>query len=100
MRGRSEGGGRETTLFPLWPPPRIMYQDYPGNFDTSSRGSSGSPAHAESYSSGGGGQQVSEGPECTWRHGRTRAPLSLLLPLLLSFPLSWLSQENSYGPPL
>uniref|UniRef100_A0A8B9WR00 FOS like 2, AP-1 transcription factor subunit n=1 Tax=Bos mutus grunniens TaxID=30521 RepID=A0A8B9WR00_BOSMU len=34
-----------------------MYQDYPGNFDTSSRGSSGSPAHAESYSSGGGGQQ-------------------------------------------
>ncbi|XP_049640197.1 LOW QUALITY PROTEIN: fos-related antigen 2 [Suncus etruscus] len=34
-----------------------MYQDYPGNFDTSSRGSSGSPAHAESYSSGGG-QQV------------------------------------------
>ncbi|XP_026969310.1 fos-related antigen 2 isoform X1 [Orcinus orca] len=35
-----------------------MYQDYPGNFDTSSRGSSGSPAHAESYSSGGGGQQT------------------------------------------
>lgn len=34
-----------------------MYQDYPGNFDTSSRGSSGSPAHAESYSSGGGSQQ-------------------------------------------
>nr|XP_004029085.2 fos-related antigen 2 isoform X1 [Gorilla gorilla gorilla] len=34
-----------------------MYQDYPGNFDTSSRGSSGSPAHAESYSSGGGGGQ-------------------------------------------
>ncbi|KAM9201228.1 fos-related antigen 2 isoform 1-T1 [Dugong dugon] len=34
-----------------------MYHDYPGNFDTSSRGSSGSPAHAESYSSGGGGQQ-------------------------------------------
>nr|XP_035128840.2 fos-related antigen 2 isoform X1 [Callithrix jacchus] len=34
-----------------------MYQDYPGNFDTSSRGSSGSPAHAESYPSGGGGQQ-------------------------------------------
>lgn len=39
-----------------------MYQDYPGNFDTSSRGSSGSPAHAESYSSGGGGQQVGAGP--------------------------------------
>lgn len=34
-----------------------MYQDYPGNFDTSSRGSSGSPAHAESYSSGGGQQK-------------------------------------------
>lgn len=34
-----------------------MYQDYSGNFDTSSRGSSGSPAHAESYSSGGGQQK-------------------------------------------
>ncbi|XP_034515601.1 fos-related antigen 2 isoform X1 [Ailuropoda melanoleuca] len=34
-----------------------MYQDYPGNFDTSSRGSSGSPAHAESYTSGGGQQK-------------------------------------------
>ncbi|XP_058143764.1 fos-related antigen 2 [Dasypus novemcinctus] len=34
-----------------------MYQDYPGNFDTSSRGSSGSPAHAESYSSSGGQQK-------------------------------------------
>lgn len=54
--------GKKTTLFPLRPPPRIMYQDYPGNFDTSSRGSSGSPAHAESYSSGGGGQQVRAGP--------------------------------------
>lgn len=53
--------GKKTTLFPLRPPPRIMYQDYPGNFDTSSRGSSGSPAHAESYSSGGGGQQVRAG---------------------------------------
>lgn len=51
------GRGKKNTLFPLGPPPRIMYQDYPGNFDTSSRGSSGSPAHAESYSSGGGGQQ-------------------------------------------
>ncbi|KAJ7402321.1 Fos-related antigen 2 [Pitangus sulphuratus] len=29
-----------------------MYQDYPGNFDTSSRGSSGSPGHPETYSSG------------------------------------------------
>ncbi|XP_030051751.1 LOW QUALITY PROTEIN: fos-related antigen 2 [Microcaecilia unicolor] len=29
-----------------------MYQDYPGNFDSSSRGSSGSPGHSESYSSG------------------------------------------------
>ncbi|KAM4771545.1 fos-related antigen 2 [Rhinophrynus dorsalis] len=26
-----------------------MYQDYPGNFDSSSRGSSGSPAHPEGY---------------------------------------------------
>lgn len=51
------GRGEKNTLFPLGPPPRIMYQDYPGNFDTSSRGSSGSPAHAESYSSGGGQQK-------------------------------------------
>lgn len=51
------GRGEKNTLFPLRPPPRIMYQDYPGNFDTSSRGSSGSPAHAESYSSGGGQQK-------------------------------------------
>uniref|UniRef100_A0A8D0GNV7 FOS like 2, AP-1 transcription factor subunit n=1 Tax=Sphenodon punctatus TaxID=8508 RepID=A0A8D0GNV7_SPHPU len=29
-----------------------MYQDYPGNFDTSSRGSSGSPGHPDTYSSG------------------------------------------------
>lgn len=36
----------------LWHPSRIMYQDYPGNFDSSSRGSSGSPGHPESYSSG------------------------------------------------
>uniref|UniRef100_A0A8D0BC56 FOS like 2, AP-1 transcription factor subunit n=1 Tax=Salvator merianae TaxID=96440 RepID=A0A8D0BC56_SALMN len=28
-----------------------MYQDFPGNFDTSSRGSSGSPGHPETYSS-------------------------------------------------
>ncbi|XP_077197623.1 fos-related antigen 2 isoform X2 [Paroedura picta] len=27
-----------------------MYQDFPGNFDTSSRGSSGSPGHPETYS--------------------------------------------------
>ncbi|XP_032039444.1 fos-related antigen 2 isoform X2 [Aythya fuligula] len=33
-----------------------MYQDYPGNFDTSSRGSSGSPGHPETYS-GGAAQQ-------------------------------------------
>ena len=63
-----------------------MYQDYPGNFDTSSRGSSGSPAHAESYSSGGGGQQVGAGPGCTWRRGWTPAFLSPPLPLLLSLP--------------
>ncbi|XP_036190899.1 fos-related antigen 2 isoform X1 [Myotis myotis] len=41
-----------------------MYQDYPGNFDTSSRGSSGSPAHAESYSSGGGSQQLPLRGDC------------------------------------
>lgn len=71
------GRGKKNTLFPLGPPPRIMYQDYPGNFDTSSRGSSGSPAHAESYSSGGGGQQVGAGPGCTWRRGWTpRLPLA------------------------
>ncbi|KAG2468374.1 fos-related antigen 2 isoform X1 [Polypterus senegalus] len=29
-----------------------MYQDYPGNYDTSSRGSSASPAQAESFTSG------------------------------------------------
>ena len=63
-----------------------MYQDYPGNFDTSPRGSSGSPAHAESYSSGGGGQQVGAGPGCTWRRGWTPAFLSPPLPLLLSLP--------------
>ena len=63
-----------------------MYQDYPGNFDTSSRGSSGSPAHAESYSSGGGGQQVGAGPGCTWRRGWTPSFLSPPLPLLLSLP--------------
>ncbi|XP_034967392.1 fos-related antigen 2 isoform X1 [Zootoca vivipara] len=28
-----------------------MYQDFPGNFDTSSRGSSGSPGHPETYNS-------------------------------------------------
>lgn len=80
------GRGKKNTLFPLGPPPRIMYQDYPGNFDTSSRGSSGSPAHAESYSSGGGGQQVGAGPGCTWRRGWTPAFLSPPLPLLLSLP--------------
>lgn len=37
-----------------------MYQDYPGNFDTSSRGSSGSPGHPETYSSGAA-QQVGPG---------------------------------------
>ena len=63
-----------------------MYQDYPGNFDTSPRGSSGSPAHAESYSSGGGGQQVGAGPGCTWRRGWTPAFLSPPLHLLLSLP--------------
>lgn len=66
--------GKKTTLFPLRPPPRIMYQDYPGNFDTSSRGSSGSPAHAESYSSGGGGQQVREGPGAPGGAGRLFSP--------------------------
>ncbi|OXB72950.1 UNVERIFIED_CONTAM: hypothetical protein H355_001917 [Colinus virginianus] len=35
-----------------------MYQDYPGSFDTSSRGSSGSPGHPEPYSAGAA-QQVS-----------------------------------------
>lgn len=40
--------------------PRTMYQDYPGNFDTSSRGSSGSPGHPETYSSGAA-QQVGPG---------------------------------------
>ncbi|XP_048153907.1 fos-related antigen 2 isoform X2 [Corvus hawaiiensis] len=34
-----------------------MYQDYPGNFDTSSRGSSGSPGHPETYSSGAAQQK-------------------------------------------
>lgn len=68
--------GKKTTLFPLRPPPRIMYQDYPGNFDTSSRGSSGSPAHAESYSSGGGGQQVRAGRGAPGGAGR----LPLLAP--------------------
>ncbi|XP_005532865.1 PREDICTED: fos-related antigen 2 [Pseudopodoces humilis] len=34
-----------------------MYQDYPGNFDTSSRGSSGSPGHPETYSSGSAQQK-------------------------------------------
>lgn len=53
-----------------------MYQDYPGNFDTSSRGSSGSPAHAESYSSGGGGQQVRAGRGAPGGAGR----LPLLAP--------------------
>lgn len=63
------GRGKKNTLFPLGPPPRIMYQDYPGNFDTSSRGSSGSPAHAESYTSGGG-QQPPAGPGLRpWAHG-------------------------------
>ncbi|XP_014380428.1 fos-related antigen 2 isoform X4 [Alligator sinensis] len=33
-----------------------MYQDYPGSFDTSSRGSTGSPGHPEPYS-GGAAQQ-------------------------------------------
>lgn len=37
-----------------------MYQDFPGNFDTSSRGSSGSPGHPESYSSVTATQQVGE----------------------------------------
>lgn len=87
------GRGKKNTLFPLGPPPRIMYQDYPGNFDTSSRGSSGSPAHAESYSSGGGGQQVGAGPGCTWRHGRTPALLSPSLPLLLPFPFLGLTKK-------
>lgn len=67
-----------------------MYQDYPGNFDTSSRGSSGSPAHAESYSSGGGGQQVRAGRV----HLAAQADSYLLLaptastPNLLFSPLS------------
>lgn len=88
------GRGKKNTLFPLGPPPRIMYQDYPGNFDTSSRGSSGSPAHAESYSSGGGGQQVGAGPGCTWRRGRIPAFLSPPpLPLLLSFPFLGLARK-------
>ena len=87
------GRGKKNTLFPLGPPPRIMYQDYPGNFDTSSRGSSGSPAHAESYSSGGGGQQVGAGPGCTWRRGRIPAILSPPLPLLLSFPFLGLARK-------
>ncbi|XP_062427928.1 fos-related antigen 2 isoform X2 [Rhea pennata] len=34
-----------------------MYQDYPGNFDTSSRGSSGSPGHPETYPSGAAQQK-------------------------------------------
>lgn len=68
--------GKKTTLFPLRPPPRIMYQDYPGNFDTSSRGSSGSPAHAESYSSGGGGQQLSPEEEEKRRIRRERNKLA------------------------
>ena len=86
-----------------------MYQDYPGNFDTSSRGSSGSPAHAESYSSGGGGQQVGAGPGCTWRRGWTPAFLSPPLPLLLSLPFLGLvrkylrativSSESCISPP-
>lgn len=54
--------------------PRTMYQDYPGNFDTSSRGSSGSPGHPETYSSGAA-QQVGPGdaplPRCL--RGRLRA---------------------------
>lgn len=80
--------GKKTTLFPLRPPPRIMYQDYPGNFDTSSRGSSGSPAHAESYSSGGGGQQVRVGRGAPGGKGRL-LPSSCshrLHPQTLSFP--------------
>lgn len=90
------GRGKKNTLFPLGPPPRIMYQDYPGNFDTSSRGSSGSPAHAESYTSGGG-QQVGAGPGCTWRRGRTPALLSSPLPLLLSFPIFGLARKFLRG---
>lgn len=90
------GRGKKNTLFPLGPPPRIMYQDYPGNFDTSSRGSSGSPAHAESYTSGGG-QQVGAGPGCTWRRGRTPALLSPPLPLLLSFPIFGLARKFLRG---
>lgn len=90
------GRGKKNTLFPLGPPPRIMYQDYPGNFDTSSRGSSGSPAHAESYTSGGG-QQVGAGPGCTWRRGRTPALLSSPLPLLLSFTIFGLARKFLRG---
>ncbi|XP_045436527.1 fos-related antigen 2 isoform X3 [Pipistrellus kuhlii] len=51
-----------------------MYQDYPGNFDTSSRGSSGSPAHAESYPSGGGSQQLPFRGDC-WQLAMGRPPL-------------------------
>ncbi|POI27624.1 hypothetical protein CIB84_008627 [Bambusicola thoracicus] len=36
-----------------------MYQDYPGSFDTSSRGSSGSPGHPEPYSAGAAQQPIS-----------------------------------------
>lgn len=70
-RGREGEGGGETARerrVSVWeggdaaPParPRTMYQDYPGNFDTSSRGSSGSPGHPETYSSGAA-QQVGPG---------------------------------------
>lgn len=94
--------GKKTTLFPLRPPPRIMYQDYPGNFDTSSRGSSGSPAHAESYSSGGGGQQVRAGPGAPGGAGRLLPSLlapHCLHPQPLSLPfLDW-ARKILRGPP-
>lgn len=106
-RGGGEGGGgrggwgKTNTLFPLGLPPRIMYQDYPGNFDTSSRGSSGSPAHAESYSSGGGGQQVSRRarwlPGCTWRGASPSFFSFPLCPLLDSLFTTFLFSLLSLG---
>lgn len=78
-RGRGDGEGAAAAAREggdAAPPgrPRTMYQDYPGSFDTSSRGSSGSPGHPEPYSAGAA-QQVGPPPPRLVRAGwapRTR----------------------------
>ncbi|KAF3844597.1 hypothetical protein F7725_007760 [Dissostichus mawsoni] len=49
---KKRGGFRFKQSAEIFPPPWTMYQDYSGNYDTSSRGSSTSPAQQESFTSG------------------------------------------------